>query len=235
MGKSNNIDKLNKKLKVSIDKKSVKRAMILGGGKIGYYLAQRLTASNINVTIVEQDKSRCHYISERLDNALVIHGDGTDINLLEEEDLASMDAFIGVNKTVAKISRPSYVHVIDKLGIDAAINPVNITASNILKYIRGGKVVSVSLLLGGEGEVTEIIIGEDLTIVGKPICELGLPKGIIIGAIVHNGEVFIPNGKSVIYPKDRIIVFCLTSDMPALKMFFKKSKGGILGELWNSN
>lgn len=254
MGKSNNIDKLNKKLKVSIDKKSVKRAMILGGGKIGYYLAQRLNASNINVTIVEQDKSRCHYISERLDNALVIHGDGTDINLLEEEDLSSMDAFIGVtgydeqnllmalmakqsgvNKTVAKISRPSYVHVIDKLGIDAAINPVNITASSILKYIRGGKVVSVSLLLGGEGEVTEIIIGEDLTIVGKPICELGLPKGIIIGAIVHNGEVLIPNGKSVIYPKDRIIVFCLTSDMPALKMFFKKSKGGILGELWNSN
>lgn len=68
--------------------------MILGGGKIGYYLAYRLESSNVSVTIVEEDKARCHYLSEKLNHAMIIHGDGTDINLLEEEDLALQDAFV---------------------------------------------------------------------------------------------------------------------------------------------
>lgn len=254
IGKSKNIEKLNNKLDVNINKKHVKNAMILGGGKIGYYLAQRLTSYNINVIIIEQDKKRCEYLSEKLNNVLIIHGDGTDMNLLEEENLSSMDAFIGVtgydeqnllmalmakqsgvSKTIAKISRPSYVHIIDKLGLDVALNPVNITASNILKYIRGGKVVSVSLLLDGQGEVTEIIASENTPIVNKPLAQLNLPKGIIIGAIVHKDDVIIPNGNSIIYPNDRIIVFCLTSDLPSLQTFIKPHKGGILSELWNNN
>lgn len=255
IGNSNNIAKFSEKFSGStMDRKDIKKAMIFGGGKIGYYLAQRLVSSNVNVTIVEQNKKRCQYLSERLENVLVIYGDGTDMNLLEEEDLASMDAFIGVtgydeqnllmalmakqsgvNKAIAKISRPSYVQIIDKIGLDAALNPVNITVSDILKYIRGGKVVSVSLLLGGQGEVTEIIASESLPIIGKPISQLGLPKGIIIGAIVHNGNVIIPNGKSIINANDRIIVFCLKSDMPALKMFIRPHKGGIFSELWNGN
>ncbi len=144
--------------------------MILGGGKIGYYLAQRLESSNVAVTIIEKDKERCKYLSEKLNHALIIHGDGTDVNLLEEENLSHQDAFIGVtgydeqnllmalvakqmgvNKTIAKISRPNYINIIDKLDIDVALNPINITASDILRFIRGGgKVVSVSLLLGGD-------------------------------------------------------------------------------------
>src|SRR3712207_1923044 len=127
-------------------------------------------------------------------------------------------------------------HIIDKLGLDVALNPINITVSNILKFIRGGKVVSVSLLLGEQGEVTEIIVGDDLPVTGKQISELGLPKGIIIGAIVHDGKVIIPNGNTVIHSNDRIIVFCLTADLPSLKKFISpKHKGGILSELWNRN
>ncbi|NMB07242.1 MAG: Trk system potassium transporter TrkA [Tissierellia bacterium] len=254
IGKVNNISKLGEKLKINMDKKRTKKVMILGGGKIGYYLAQRLESSNVFVTMVEKDKERCHYLSERLNNTMIIHGDGTDINLLEEEDLASQDAFVGVtdydeqnllmalvakqsgvNKTIAKISRPNYVHIIDKLALDVALNPIDITASDILRFIRGGKVVSVSLLLGGQGEVTEIIASKDMPIVGKPLSKLGLPKGLIIGAIVHNGEVIIPNGDTIIYPKDRIIVFTLTSGLPALKKMIKPNKGGILSELWNNN
>ncbi|MBV1817781.1 Trk system potassium transporter TrkA [Anaerosalibacter bizertensis] len=254
IGRSYNIDKLGERVRINVNKKDIKRAMILGGGKIGYYLAKRLSASNVNVTIVEQDKKRCQYLSEKLDNALVIHGDGTDINLLEEEDLSAMDAFIGatgydeenllmtlvakqsgVSKAIAKISRPSYINIIDKLDLDVAFNPVNITASNILKFIRGGKVVSVSFLLGGKGEVTEVIASEGLPIIGKPISELRLPKGIIIGAIVHNGNVIIPDGNSIIYPNDRIIVFSLESDIPTLKKLINPRKGGIFSELWGSH
>ena len=253
IGKGKNINILGEKLKVNMDKKRTKNAMILGGGKIGYYLAQRLETSNVAVTIVEKNKDRCEYLSEKLNHALIIHGDGTDINLLEEENLSHQDAFIGVtgydeqnllmalvakqlgvNKTIAKISRPNYINIIDKFDIDVALNPINITASDILRFIRGGKVVSVSLLLGGQGEVTEIIASEDLPIVGKPISKLGLPKGIIIGAIVHKGEVIIPNGDTIIYPNDRIVVFSLTSDMSSFKKMIKPVKGGIFSELWGS-
>ncbi|NMB27961.1 MAG: Trk system potassium transporter TrkA [Tissierellia bacterium] len=254
IGKSKIIKKLGERLGINMEKRHTKKVMILGGGKIGYYLAQRLEESNVNVVVIEKDKSRCQYLVEKLNHTMIIHGDGTDINLLEEEDLASMDAFIGatdfdeqnllmalvakqsgVNKTIAKISRPNYVHIIDKLDIDIALNPINITASDILKIIRGGKVVSVSLLLGGEGEVTEVIATEDLPIVGKPLSELGLPKGIIIGAILHKGEVIIPKGNTVIHKGDRIVAFSLASNMPTFKKMIKSNKGGIFSELWNGN
>lgn len=252
IGKSADIARLSTRFEKDVNRKQVEKVMILGGGKVGFYLAERLTKANISVTIIEQDKKRCQDLAEKLDNLLVIHGDGTDIHLLEEEKLESMDAFVGatgydeqnllmalmakqagVSKTISKISRQNYIKIIDKLGIDIALNPVYITASNILKYIRGGKVVSVSLLLEGGGEVTEIIVGDNPTFIGKPLVELNLPKGIIVGAIVRNGEVIIPNGQSVMKEGDRIIVFTLTEDLPTLKMFMKPHKGGIFSELWN--
>lgn len=252
IGKCEEIEKVSSYFIDDYQKKVVERVMILGGGNIGYYLADKLSKSRIQVTIIDRDKERCQELSEKLNNVLIIHGDGTDIQLLEEESLASMDAFVGVtgydeenllmalmakqagvSKVISKISRPNYSKIIDRLDIDFAVNPVYITASNILKYIRGGKVVSVSLLLGGDAEVTEIIIDKDLPIVNKTIAELNLPKGIIIGAIVRYGEVTIPKGDTIIKRNDRIVVFSLTEDLPTLKMFFKTQKGGILSELWS--
>jgi len=245
IGQKDKIEIIAKKLKASVDKKLVKRVMILGGGKIGYYLAESLTQKGISVKIIESDLDRCKVLADKLnDKALVIHGDGTDIDLLEEEDLAEMDAFIGVTgydeenlfmslrakqldigKVIAKISRQSYVHIIEKLGIDMAINPVNITASEILKFIRGGRVVSVSLLLDGQAEVTEIIASANLKILNRPIKSFNLPKGIIIGAIVHKGKVIIPKGDSKIQAGDRIVVFSLLSEVPALETFFHLKEG----------
>lgn len=234
-----------KKLGQPIDKKTVKKVMILGGSKIGHYLADDLTKKGIHVKIIESDLNRCNFLSEQLhDNALIIHGDGTDVNLLEEEDLAQMDAFIGVtgydeenlfmslrakqlgvDKVIAKNSRQSYIHVIEKLGIDVALNPVNITANEILKYIRGGKVVSVTLLLDGQAEVTEIIAAENSQILNIPIKNLNLTKGIIIGSIVRGGKVIIPKGDNVIQAGDRIIIFSLISELPVLETFFHIKEG----------
>lgn len=245
IGRKENIKVVAKSLKESIYKKTVKKVMILGGSKIGYYLADNLSKKGISVKIIESNIDRCKELADKLhENVLVIHGNGTDINLLEEEDLAEMDAFIGVtgfdeenlfmslrakqlnvDKVVAKISRQSYVHIIEKLGIDLAINPVNITASEILKYIRGGKVVSVSLLLDGQAEVTEIIASSSLQVLNQPISSLNLPKGIIVGAIVHNGKVIIPKGDSIIRTGDRIVVFSLLSEVPALETFLKLKEG----------
>jgi len=255
IGKSNNINRLAEILGVPMSNRESKKVMILGGGNIGYYLAQRLENSGINVTIIEANKERCEYLAEKLNHTLIIHGDGTNIDLLQEEDLSSYDTFVGatgfdeqnllmalvakqygINKTIAKISRPNYTHIVDRLDIDVAFNPVNITVSNVLKFIRGGKVVSVSLLLGGEGEVTEIIASENSPIIDKPIAKLGLPKGIIIGAIVHDGEVIIPNGNSIIRKGDRIIVFSLASDTPILnKMTCPVNKGGLFNGFWGNH
>lgn len=252
IGKTHDIHGLGDILQEGQAHKKVERVMILGGSNIGYYLAKRLRELNISTTIIEQDKLRCQELNELLDDVLIIHGDGTDIHLLEEEALETMDAFVGttgfdeenllmalmakqagVKKSIAKISRPNYAKIIDKLDIDAAFNPVFISASEILKFIRGGKVVSVSLLLGGDGEVTEIVVGKGNPIVGKPLEDLKLPKGIIIGAIINGKEVIIPNGRSVVQENDRIIVFCLTEDLPTLRTFIKPQKGGIFSELWH--
>ena len=189
-----------------------------------------------------------------MDNVLIIYGDGTDIHLLEEENLLGMDAFVGatgfdeenllmalmanqsgVKKTIAKISRSNYIKIIDRLEIDAAINPVIITASSILKYIRGGKVLSVSLLIGGDAEVTEIIVDKDLPCVGKRLKDLPMEKGMIIGAIVRDKDVIIPKGNTEIKANDRIVIFCLSENLSGLEMFFKQKKGGLLGGLWNRN
>ena len=236
------------------NKKQIQKVFILGGGKIGYYLAKKLIKDGIQVKIVEQNPERCKYLSENLDKALIICGNGSDINLLEEEDIESMDVFVGVTgfdeenllmsllakkagvkEVISKVSRSNYIGIIEKLGVDVALNPINISVSNILKFIRGGKVLSVSLLLGNQAEVLEMVASEDLSIIGKPIEKIGLPKGIIIGAIGHEGNVIIPNGKTIIYPNDRLVIFCLSSEMHALDPFFKGNRGGLLRELSNFN
>lgn len=254
IGKSKSINGLANRFKFGQNKKQTKKVMILGGGKIGYYLAEKLTEANVNVTIIEKDRERCKYLIEKLNTALVIRGDGTDFNLLEEESLSEMDAFIGatgydeqnilmclmakqanVNKVIAKISRPNYINAIDKLDIDVAINPVNIITSDILKFIRGGRVVSVSLLLGDQAEVVEVIVSEGLSIVGKKISDLNLPRGLIIGSVVHDGKVIIPNGDTVINANDRIIIFCLTQNIQEMNKFLRPRKGDIFSELWHRN
>ena len=245
LGQREKVDSIAKELSATRGKKPIKKVMILGGGKIGFYLADKLTKKGMSIKIIESDMARCKELAETLHgNALVIHGNGTDINLLEEENLADMDAFIGttgfdeenlfmslrakqlnVRKVVAKISRQSYVHIIEKLGIDLAINPVNITASEILKHIRGGHVVSVSLLLDGQAEVTEIIAAENLKVLNTPIKDLDIPQGVIIGAIVHQDEVIIPQGNTVISAGDRLVIFSLLSEVPALETFFRLKEG----------
>ncbi|VDN46039.1 Trk system potassium transporter TrkA [Petrocella atlantisensis] len=247
IGKTKMIKRFSHRADLDNNRSSVKRVMILGGGKIGYYLAKRLLASRIQVTIIESDEDRCRYLSEKLDNALVIKGNGTDINILEEEKLPMMDAFIGVTgfdeqnllmslmakqegvkKVIAKISKPSYNTIIDKLGIDVALNPTEIIASDILRFIRGGKVLSVSMLLGGQAEVIEIVVSKDMAICDKKISNLALPKGIIIGAIVDKNDVIIPNGQSMIEEDSRLILFSLAKDISMINKILKPSRKKLL-------
>lgn len=253
IGEKESISNFSKCCGAPVEKKHVKKAMILGGGKAAFYLARKLIASGVSVKIIERDKERCKYLVEELNNALVIHGDATDQQLLMEENITDMDALIlltgydeenlllsllgkkyGIRKVIPKVSRPNYVPIIEQLGIDVAVNPILITASGILRYIQGGRVVSISMLLGGQAEVLEIIAPNNSKVVGVPLADLGLPKGIIIGAVVNNGKVIIPNGNTIINPGNRMVVFCLQSEVSSLDKFFYRTKGGLLDELQKS-
>jgi len=253
IGKKESINTFIKLIDKPTDNKKAKKVLILGGGKAGFYLAKKLTNQGVSVKIVERDRDRCRYLAEQLKNTLVIHGDGTDTNLLNEENIADMDALVtltgydeenlllallskryGVNKVIAKVSRPNYIPIIEQLGIDVAINPILITASEILRFIQGGRVVSVSLLLCGQAEVLEIIANENSKVVGRTLNEVSLPQGIIIGSVVRKGKVIIPNGSTIISPGDRMIVFCLESEISQIEKYFYKVKGGLFNELWSS-
>lgn len=254
IGKSTEIDKLSSRFDTRHMEKPVRNVMILGGSNIAFYLAKKLSKYKINVTIIEKNLETCKKLSEKLNDVLIIHGDATDITLLEDENLNEMDAVVGttgfdeanllmglmakqagIPKVVSKISKENYSKIIDRLDVDAALNPIYITSSKILKIIRGGKIMSVSLLIGGDGEVTELVLDHKLDILNKTLEELNLPKGIIIGAVSRKGQVFIPDGKTSLKARDRIVVFSLKENSDDLKMFFKPRKAGFLSGLWHSS
>lgn len=232
--------------------KSIKKVMILGGGKLGINLGHILSKEKIDTTIIEQDKERCKELKEVLPNCVIINGDGTNFGLLDEEMIDSFDAFVaatgidetnllmalsvkqgGMYKSVAKISRPNYNKILDRLDIDGAFNASFITANEILKYVRGKGALRVNLMLDGEAEFAEILLGEDVKVLNTPIKNLNLPNGILISAFVRDGVAEIPNGETVLKEGDRIIVFCTHDQLDILKEYFFKTekRGGFLSEL----
>ncbi len=232
-------DKVHEKGKYT----DLQRVMIAGGGKSGYYLAQQLADFNISVKIIEIDKARCQYLSEHLDNVMVLNGDATDLNLLEDENLDEMDAFVSVTgfdeenlllalianqknieDVVAKISRNSYADLIEKMGISMALNPLDMTATEILRFIQGSKYILFSKMIQGQAEFVEIIAGKNVRVVGSPISELMLPEGIIIAAIHRNGEAIIPRGDTVIEEGDKVLIFFLFSQLQKLERLFQTKK-----------
>jgi trk system potassium uptake protein TrkA len=251
LGKNQRIEQFTKKHKLNGTEKPIENVMIVGGGNVGYYLANILSAARVNVKLIEQNKYRAQKLTELLEHVLIINGDGSDLSLLQEEDLEQMQALVsvtgldelnllvaliakhhGVSKAIAKVSRENYTKIINKLQVDAAINPISITVSQILKFIRGDKVESISLVLGGEGEISEVIATKEMPCVGKPLNKVGLPKGILVGAIIHNNEITIASGNSVIMPNDRVIVFVHASKVNEFKSLFIRKKGGLLSEIW---
>lgn len=234
--------------------KRIKRVMILGGGNISYYLTKRLDQKGVQVKIIEKNKEICKELAINLPNALIIHGDATDLSILIEENIAHMDAVVTltgfdeenillsvvakkykVPKVITKVSKSNYVSVLHDLDINLVINPVLLTASHLMRYAQGGKIKSLSLLLGGSAEVMEIIALEGTRIVGRPLNSIDLPEGIIIGAVVKNGKVFVPDGSTIIEPHNRVIVFCLNDVIDKIEAFFYKGKRGILNEFWNDH
>ena len=243
IGEKTQIMELHKKVHEKGKYTNLQKVMIVGGGKTGFYLAAKLAEFGISVKVVEINKERCYYLSTHLDNVMVLHGDATDMSLLEEENLDEMDAFVtatgfdeenlllalnakqrGIEDVISKISREGYRDRIEKMGIDMALNPLNITASTILRYIQGKKRVISSLLIQGQAEIMEIIAVNEMKLVNIPLKELDLPEGVLIAGIHRGQQVIIPDGETRILEDDKVIIFCLLSDIAELEKLFRKKR-----------
>ena len=216
------------------------QVMIIGGGHTGYFLAQKLAEYGAKVKVVERNLQRCHYLSENLDNVMVLHGNGTDINLLEEENMDQMDAVVtatgfdeenlllalaaknrGVEDVISKVSHESYNDMVNRLGIDVVLNPIDISTSAILRIINGSKRVLSSVLLQGQAELLEIYVDDTMEIINKPLKELNLPDYAIIAAINRGSKTIIPRGNDTIIPGDHLIVVCLLSHIGFIETIVK--------------
>ena len=242
-GITEDIEAFDKKYSGISKEKTVRKVMILGGGKVGFYLASLLVNEKIDVTVIELNRDKCVNIKEKLPGVEVINGDGTDINLLEEEMFHTFDAYVaatgideanllmslvvkraGIYKSVAKISRTNYDGIIDKLNIDAVFNKSYITASEILKVIRGNDSQAVSLLLNAQVECNEFILNNKLAICGKSLKDLALPKGILFIALIRGEETIVPNGDTVLEDGDKAVVFATKNEISNMKNLFKRTK-----------
>lgn len=206
-------------------------AMIVGGGSIAYYLANQLIRMGIDVEIVEKCRDRCEVLSELIPKATIIHGDGINQNLLLEEGLSRMDAFIALTnldevnivlslfarskgdmKTVTKINSINFDEVIDGLDLDSVVYPKYVTSESIIRFVRamknsiGSNVETLYRLVGNKVEALEFIIKDNAPLLNISLEELELKNGLLIACIHRNGQIIIPKGKDVIKMGDTVVI-----------------------------
>jgi trk system potassium uptake protein len=201
------------------------RVLLVGGGNLGLKLAKALERHSIHTRLIEKNPERCRELAEQLDKVIVLQGDGSDQNLLQEENVQNMDVVVtltgdeetniltsllakrmGAHKTITRIARFSYFPLVSAIGLDHIVSSRLAAINSILHRVRRGKVLSAMALKGEEAEALEAVALETSEVVGKPLRKILFPKGALILAIIRGDEVIIPTGDSVILPEDRIII-----------------------------
>ncbi len=224
------------------ERREIRHVMIAGGGKTGYFLSKQLADAGVSVKLIETDRRRCAYLSENLENVLVLHGDATDPSLLEDENIDEMDAFVSatgfdeenlllallatqhnVEDVVAKVSHRSYNSLIGQMGVNA-LSPVDISASSVLRYIQGSKRILLSQQIQGQAEFIEILADENVKVLNTPLAKMRLPEGILLAAIQRGDQAIIPCGSTEILKGDRILVLCLLSRIPQFEQLFLRTR-----------
>ncbi len=218
--------------KLGLPSAKVHSTIIIGGGETGYYLAMQLIALGIKVTIFDKDPVRCKDLTELLPQALIINGDGTDKDMLLEEGITSTESFVALTnldeenimlsmyvksinpkaKLITKVHRVNYGEIIGSLNIGSIIYPKNITADRIVQFVRGmsaskdSNIETLYKLNDDRVEAMEFIVRNASAVVGKPLSQLRVKKGILIACINHYGDIISPTGDSVIRDRDSVIV-----------------------------
>lgn len=213
-----------------------RKVMIVGGGYIGSYIARRLEEEDFLVKIIERDEKRCNYLAEMLEKSLVLHGDGTDQELLKEEGIGDINTFVsvtndeednilisllaknlGAERVIALVDKPEYLSLISTIGVDVVVSPRLASVSSILQFIRRGKILSVTTLVEERVEAIETLAMETSDIVGRPIKDIKFPEGALIGAVCKGDQALIPDGETVIDPGDKVVIFALRKAIPKVE------------------
>jgi len=212
--------------------------MILGGGKIARLVALALE-NDVGVKLIESNKEKSFKIAGNLKKTLVITGDGTDIDLLAREDVMNMDSYIaltqddenniiscllakhlGVKRVIGLVNKLVYLPIIPTIGIDASVSKVLSTVDAILRFIRRGKVLSVSSFKGAGAEVIEYVVTESAAITRKELQHVKFPRSAIVGGVMRNEEVIIPTGNTRLQANDKAIVFALPEAIGSVEKLF---------------
>ena len=220
------------------EKEQVKNVAIIGGGNVGMMLAQSLETLKIKTKVIEKNLERCQCLAENLHNTLVINGDGTDLKMLDEEDIGSSDVVIsvtnndernllcsllakqlGVKRVIARVSKVLNIPLFEKVGIDIAISPKNSAINEVRNDLQENDVDILATVEQGQGEVLEIGVLPDFN--NKKIMELEFPRSAIIGTIARNNSVIIPKGTTELKTGDILIIFTKAEDAIEIKKFFK--------------
>ena len=204
----------------------LEKALIIGAGRTGRFLAPMLEKQGLMVKVIEKNKERCQMLASMLEKGLVLCGDGTDIDLLTEEGVSEADVVVciteddklnlllallakhlGAKKTIVRVARNEYIELMEKVGVDVVLSSRLLSAGEVLRFVRKGGIVSVSLLEGAQAEALEIIVAAGSEVEGKALRNITLPQECLVCAIVHKNEAIIPNGDTVLHANDRIILF----------------------------
>ncbi len=217
--------------RIGLETHAVRNAMIIGGGDVALYLGRMLLNSGIQVKIIEKDLSRCEELAELLPKASIIHGDGSDKELLEEEGIRSTEGIVcltgideenvvlslfaktcGVRKIITKVNRVAFEEVFESLNLDTMISPKNITAELIVQYVRamqnsfGSNIETLHRIMDDQAEALEFKIRENFTRTDIPLSKLPLKSGVLVGAIYRDGRFILPRGGDVIRHGDTVLI-----------------------------
>ena len=217
----------------------VKDVMILGGSKIGVKAARNLCENNFNIKLIELNKERAFEVAEKIPNALVIKGDGRNVELLEEENIAQMDAFVavtgdsetnimsclvakskGVKKTIALVENMDYINISQTIGIDTLINKKLLAASAIFKHVRKGEVLKLANLHNVDAEVLEFLVKEKSRVTKNLVKDIKITKKAVFGGVIRNGVAMMTFGDFQIKAGDKAVVFCLPEAIHKVEKLF---------------
>lgn len=217
--------------KLGLIETKIKDILVIGGGKITTYLVDALVKAKYNVKVIEKDYNRCLELSELLPGASIVHGDGSDQLLLEEEGIDSCDAIVCltgldeeniiislyaqkklVSKIITKVNKESFARLLETIGSGSIISPKDITASRVISYVRatsnihGSNIVKLYKLVNNRVEAIEFIAKANSKLLNISLKDLSLKKNVLIASIIRNSEVIIPSGMTKILPNDSVIV-----------------------------
>ncbi len=217
---------------------AIKNMMVLGGSRIGISVAAEMQ-EHTNIKLIDYNAEKAYRLAERLEKTLIINADGRNTEVMLEEGLSHMDAFVavtgrsetnilaallakrmGVKKVVAEVENLNYITLAESMGIDTIINKKLVTASNIFRFTMSTDVQAIKCLNGSDAEVLEFIVKPNSLATKSPVRELELPSDVIIGGIVRGDRVMIATGGSVMNSYDRVVVFSMPASVGKIGNYF---------------